>query len=189
MVTNNAHQGETSSDRLNRLSSDPVEAIGTLLNSIDNHFNNEIRQTISDTTNPQTSLLFLGIHAAILTIGEVFYNLGQPERNYTQVLEQYVDGTTPDTQFSNIATEIHKWRNIVAHQWIGIQGHSIDYDYKMSLGWERRNGILFINPKIYCEHYLAAFQNGGKLWDFENIFTSQELIDIQNRIIVKYQRQ
>lgn len=164
-----------------------MEAIGTLLNSIHNHFNNEIEQTISDTDNPQTSLLFLGIHAAILTIGEVFYDLRPPERNYTKVLEMYVDGASPDTQFSRIAHDIHGWRNIVAHQWIGRQGHSIDYDYRMRLGWERRNGILFINPRIYCEHYLAAFRSGGKIWGFEDSFTSQELIDMQNRIITKYQ--
>jgi len=187
MAKNNAHKGESSEDRLKRFqSSTPIEAIGTLLNSIDNHFNNEIRETLSDEKNPQTSLLFLGVHAAALTIGEVFFS-GEPKDIYTQFLEQFVDGTTPDTRFSSIASSIHDWRNIIAHQWIGSQGHVIAYDYGMGLGWEEQDGVLIINPKIYSEHYLRAFEAGGKIWNPENMFTEQELESIKQKIIDRYQ--
>lgn len=185
-MENRAHQGETPKQRLLRLQTNPpIEAIETLLNSIDNHFNNEIRVTIAD-GNYQTSLLFLGIHAAALTIAEAFWNQGGPA-GYKKFVEEYMDGEVPDKQFSRIADLIHKWRNVIAHQWIGSVGHEIGYDYAMSHGWETRDGVTFINPKIYCESYLRAFSAGGKIWDYSSLFSELEMDEIKNRIIQKYQ--
>jgi len=131
MVKNRAHNSESQPQRLARLQANPIEAIETLLNSIDNFFNNEIRIT---PVHLQTSLLFLGIHAAALTIGEVFFgNQGRDRdlNNYREFLRLFVDGATPDTQFSTVAAGIHNWRNILAHQWLGSMGHRIEYDYPM----------------------------------------------------------
>lgn len=185
-MENRAHQGETPERRLHRLQDNhPIEAIETLLNSIDNFFNNEIRVTIAG-ENYQTSLLFLGIHAAALTIAEAFWGQGGPA-GYKKFIEQYMDGDTEDRQFSKIADLIHKWRNVIAHQWIGSVGHEIGYDYTMTLGWRVKDGTTFINPKIYCESYLGAFSAGGKIWRYDKLFSEDEMQKIKERIIAKYQ--
>lgn len=161
----------------------PVETIETLLNSIDNFFNNELSITPD---NYQTSLLFLGIHAAALTISEVFFNKTGLE-GFKLFLEKYVDQKQTDKQFSLIAEEIHSWRNVLAHQWLGSLGHQIGYDYKMVEGWKKNSeDVLFINPKVYCDSYLAAFTSSGKIWKYENSFSQNELENIKIRIIKKY---
>jgi|SRR3989338_705180 len=181
-MENRAH-GESKEKRLLRFQNNPpVEAVDTLLNSIDNFFNNEIRLAPD---NAQTSLLFLGIHAVALTISEVFFNKTGLE-GYKLFLEKFVDGKSENTRFSAIAELIHDWRNVLAHQWLGSVGHEIGYDYKMEFGWQERDGVVFINPKIYCEYYLGAFSSGGKIWGYDKIFTESELQAIKNRIIKKY---
>lgn len=188
MAKNRAHNTESRTSRLARLQNRPVEAIETLLHSIDDYFNNEIRIT---TANLQTSLLFLGIHAAALTIGEAFFNNQTNNRdlkNYRDFLETFVDGQSEDTRFSTVADDIHNWRNILAHAWIGSFGHRIEYDYQSDLGWERAAGKLIINPRIYCDMYLQAFSAGGRIWQYNSIFTSQEVADIQTRIVDRYTR-
>ena len=193
MGKNNAHGVETPEQRLKRFQANgPIETIETLLNSIDNFFNNEIRLT---PPNLQTTLLFLGIHASVLTIGEAFFNNRKARagtehlQNYKDFLEKFVDGTTSDTKFSTVAEAIHKWRNIIAHQWISSVGHGIEYDYNNPLGWETQEEVLVINPQIYCDGYLSAFKAGGKIWKYNSLFTQQELNDIHARIIAKYQAQ
>lgn len=181
-MENRAHS-ESKHARLARLQNNPpVEAIETLLNSIDNFFNNEIRLAPE---NAQTSLLFLGIHAVALAISEAFFNKTGPE-GYKLFLEKFVDGDSGDTKFSSIAELIHDWRNVLAHQWLGSIGHKIGYDYKMKFGWQERDGVVFINPKIYCKYYLEAFSSGGKIWNYDKIFTNQELQRIKECIIRKY---
>lgn len=184
-MENRAHN-EPKEQRLKRFQNGPpVEIIETLLNSIDNYFNNEISLTI-DERNYQTSLLFLGIHAVALTISESFFDK-KGEEGYRLFLEKFVDGNTEDKKFSKIADEIHNWRNVLAHQWLASSGHKIGYDYKMSLGWEKRNGVTFINPKIYCNQYLSAFRDGNrKIWNYKDFLNDSELENVKNRLINKY---
>ena len=114
-MQNNAHM-EPLDKRMERFQNGhPIEIIETLLNSIDNHFNNEIR-IIAENGNYQTTLLFLGIHAVALTIAEGLFDKRGPDA-YKLFLEKFVDGESPDTKFSDIADIIHEWRNIIAHQW------------------------------------------------------------------------
>lgn len=183
-MKNRAHI-ETKEQRLKRLkSSPPVESIETLLNSIANFFSNEIQLTPNQY---QTSLLFLGIHAVSLTISEAFFGKSG-ERGYRLFLEAFVDGKTEDKKFSMISNTLHNWRNILAHQWIGSLGHSIEYDYKMIEGWKNREEKLVINPRIYCESYLSAFSAGGRIWKYESTFTGDQLEMIKSRIIEKYEK-
>jgi len=184
-MKNNTHLGETKEHRLQRFQdSHPYEVIDTLTNSINNYFNNEIALTIKD-GNYQSSLLFLGIHAVALTISEGLFGKTGPD-GYGLFLKKFVDGDTPDTKFSVIAQSIHDWRNVLAHQWIGSIGHSIGYDYTMLSGFKRKGEILFINPKIYCEHYLKAFGLGGKIYKYEEYMTDVEMEQAKNRLIKKY---
>lgn len=184
-MENRAH-GESKEKRLKRFQDGPpVEIIETLLNSIDNHFNNEIFLTVNE-ENYQTSLLFLGIHAVALTISEAFFDKKRGE-GYRLFLEKFVDGDTKDKKFSKIADEIHNWRNILAHQWLASSGHKIGYDYTTDLGWEKRNGITFINPKIYYNQYLGAFRGDNKkIWNYRDFLNDSELENVKNRLINKY---
>lgn len=185
-MKNNAFKDESKDKRLKRLQDNSyVEAIETLLNSIDNHFNNEIRQTIG---NYQTSLLFMGIHATALTISEAFFNKGGL-RGYKLFVQTYIDGQDEDKKFSLVADTIHDWRNVLAHQWIGSIGHQIGYDYKMKYGWQDRDGVTFINPGIYCKQYLSAFKSDGKLWQYQHMFSEEHLEQVKLRIITKYLNQ
>lgn len=183
-MKNRAHM-ETREKRLARLKGGvPIEAIETLLNSIANYFNNEIALTPK---NYQTSLLFLGIHASVLTISEAFFGKSGVE-GYLMFLEKFIDGKTTDTKFSNIAPKIHDWRNILAHQWLGTAGHRIEYDYKMKEGWKIKDKVTVINPKIYCECYLKAFSAGGKIWRYKTILSAEDLEKAKTIIVGKYER-
>lgn len=183
-MENNAHLGESRNHRLARLQDGaPVEAILTLLNSISNFFNNEIRIAPE---NGQASLLFLGIHASALTISKALFGKTGKD-GYKKFLEAFVDGETEETKFSLIAEDIHDWRNVLAHQWLGSIGHQIGYDYGMASGWKRREDVLFINPKIYCEKYLEAFSSKGRIWDYHSVLSDVEQEQAKERIVKKYQ--
>lgn len=183
-MKNRAHT-EPLKDRIKRFQDrDSVEVIETLLNSIDNFFNNEIRIT-TESNHYQTSLLFLGIHAVALTISENFFNKRGVE-GYKIFLEKFVDGDKPDIKFSRIAKDIHNWRNIIAHKWLNIKGYGIEYDYTSKYGWEKRSGIIFINPRIYRKQYLSAFGVNGRIWNYKEIFTKEELNQIKNRLLLNF---
>ncbi len=180
MGENNSHI-ESIENRIERFrKGPPVEIIDTLLNSIDNFFNNEIKITPSQL---QTSLMFLGVHAVALTISEALFGQ-RGEQGYKTFLEEFTDDPEDPNRFSLIATEIHNWRNILAHQWLGVSGHTIGYDYLMLKGWERREGMLFINPEIYCKQYLDAFR--GRIWRYKDKFNEAELERIKQRILDKF---
>ena len=185
MAKNNAHTGETKENRLKRFRDNPpYEIIATLLNSIANYFNNELVRTTKD-DNYQSTLLILGIHSVALTISEGLFDKTGLE-GYKLFLEKFVDGGTPDTRFSSVADTIHKWRNVLAHQWIGSIGHEIGYDYGMKLGWEMRDDVVFINPRIYLDCYLKAFAAGGRIWTWKSLLSEEEQKRAKERLIQKY---
>lgn len=183
-MKNNSH-GETKEKRLKRfIKNPPYEIIATLLNSIANFFNNEIVLTTKE-NNYQTSLMFLGVHSVALTVSEGLFNKTGLD-GYKLFLKRFVDGDTPDTKFSTIAKSIHDWRNVLAHQWMGSIGHRIGYDYKMTSGWKKLGNVIFINPRIYIEHYLKAFGPSGKIWNWENMLTETKQQEAKKRLIAKY---
>lgn len=185
-MKNNAHLNESFEKRLARFENgSPVEAIETLLNSIDNFFNNEIRATIGENQNPQTSLMFLGVHACILTISEAFFD-DKGMAGYKRFLEEFIDKADDPNKFSLIAHDIHKWRNVVAHQWLSARGHQISYAYELNQGWKKEDNLLHVNPRIYCTQYLEAFMANGKIWNYSRMFTEIELEAIKRRIIDKF---
>ena len=183
-MKNNAHS-ESREKRTKRFQDGPpIEIILTLLNSIDNHFNNEIRLTAQG-VNYQTTLMFLGIHAVALTISGGFFNKNGVT-GYKLFLEKFVDGDTLDTKFSNIADLLHNWRNILAHQWLGLTGHILGYDYEMQQGYRIEEEVTIINPKVYLEHYLKAFEAGGKIWSYREYLDDSELDSVKDRLLKKF---
>ncbi len=182
MAENRAH-GECFEKRLKRFrNGTPTESIGTLLNSISNFFNNEIKEA---PRNKQTSLLFLGIHASILTISEALFGKSGLD-GYKYFLEKFVDGNSKDLQFSLVSSRIHDWRNILAHQWLGSAGHNIAYDYNIKEGWKEVDSVLFINPQIYCDQYIKAFSSDSLLWQYDSCLEQTELEAAKDRIITKF---
>lgn len=187
MGKNNAHLGESKEKRLKRFQDGhPLEIIDTLTNSIHSFFNNEIRAVFDDPNNPQTSLMILGIHSVALTISYGLFNK-QGEQGYKLYLRHFVDGSTPDTRFSTIATEIHEWRNVLAHRWLNVAGHEFGYDFEMQEGWKKVDDVVFLNPAIYLAHYLKAFEAGGKIYDPQSILsTDAQLEAAKKRFLSKY---
>lgn len=182
MATNRAHR-ESYNKRLKRLQEgSPIEAVETLLHSIAFYFNNEIKETPK---KYQTSLLFLGIHAAIFTISEALFGKTGLD-GYKHFLEKFIDGETEDLKFSKIASKLHGWRNNLAHNWLVKTGHTFGYYYEMRYGWKEHKGVTYVNPEIYCEQYLNVFSSKGKIWNYSDYLTEQELEEAKKRIIKKY---
>jgi len=183
-MKNRAH-AESMQKRIDRFKNlPPEEVIDSLLNSLDNFFNNEIKLT-TEGNNHQTSLMFLGTHAVALTISKGLFDKGG-FTGYSFFLKNFIDGETADTRFSSIANLIHGWRNVLAHQWLSLIGHRIGYDYNMQHGWQLRNGIFFINPKIYCDHYLRSFSAKGKIRKYRQLLNDEKMQEAKDRLIGKY---
>lgn len=66
-------------------------------------------------------------------------------------------------------------------------GHRVEYDYQTALGWEKKDDMLIINPKIYCDSYLKAFSAGGKIWSYDQLFSEEQLNEIHGRIVAKFE--
>jgi hypothetical protein len=174
---------ESQADRLKRFQDGPpTEVISTLLNSINNFFNNEIARAAEASC---WSLMVMGVHAVALTISFGFFGLNG-EAAYVRFLREYVDGSEPGADFSSVGSELHTWRNVLAHQWLGSAGHAIGFDPSMAVGWERRSGILVVNPARYHEAYRSAFRTSSPMWKPEKLLTSPELQAAKDRLIDKY---
>lgn len=186
-MKNNAHLGETKEKRLKRFQEGPpLEVIETIINSMANFFVNELRTVFDNPANYQTSLMFLGTHSIALTISHGLFDRGG-EDGYRLFLENFIDGETPDRKFSTIASEIHEWRNVIAHRWINVAGHEISYDFEMPEGWKREDNFLLINPRIYLEQFLETFDGGGRIYRYKKILVTDEMLEeAKKRFISKY---
>ncbi|OGE81849.1 MAG: hypothetical protein A3E98_03105 [Candidatus Doudnabacteria bacterium RIFCSPHIGHO2_12_FULL_48_11] len=163
------------------LNGPPMFSISLLIYSIDKFFNNELSITAE---NKQTGLLFMGIHAAALTISEALWGL-HGQVGYQMFLEKFLDEEQPDREFSKIAKPIHDWRNILAHQFLSSSGHNFDYDYHMEKGYKINNKDLIINPSIYLSCYLRAFKD-NRIMNYASKLNKKEQEKIKQRILGKY---
>ena len=170
-------------DRLSRFQQGPpTEVISTLTNSINNFFNPEIARAAD---NESWSLMFMGVHAAALTVSQGLFGLTGREA-YLQFLRAFVDDAAPGTDFSSVGTEIHRWRNVVAHQWLSTTGYTFGFDPSMELGWERRDGVVVVNPIKYHEGYRRAFRTESNLWRPQTFLSSAEMEAAKARLIDKF---
>ena len=174
---------ESFQDRLTRFEQGPpTEVISTLTNSINNIFNPEIS---SAAKTGCWSLMFMGTHAVALTVSEGMFGL-TGKRGYLRFLQAFVDKGDPASDFSAIGSEIHEWRNVLAHQWLSGAGHDFGLDPTLDSNWQRREDLLVINPDRYYEAYSQAFRTSSNLWRPERILSSVELEDAKARLIDKY---
>lgn len=171
--------------RLERLSrGEPVEIIETLLNSMDNFFNSQIDQIAN---LEMWYLVIMGDHAVALTIASGLFGV-DGESGYKMFLEKFVDKDSPGFDFSSIANKIHNWRNVIAHRWLSDFAYEIGEDNNMVFGWEKRDGITYLNLKLYHNAFKSAFSAGGKIWDYEKIMTTGEMEEAKQRLLNQYLR-
>ena len=109
------------------------------------------------------------------------------KKGYKKFLEKFIDGDTEDTKFSLVADKIHNWRNVLAHQWLSSSGYEIQYNYKMKKGFKFNKNILVINPKIYLDKYIEAFDVNEKIWSYKDFLNEEELDNAKKRIIKKFE--
>jgi hypothetical protein len=175
---------ESHEERLRRFQDGPpLEIIETLLNSIANFSNREIRDA-ANLAAPAWNLVLLGIHSVALTIVFALFDQSGPA-GYRMFLERFVDTGGP-ADFSAIADEIHGWRNVIAHQWLSKQGHTLALDTTIATGWERRGEVLHFNPRIYTDAYLSAFGARGRIWDWNQMLTPDQQRAAKGRMITNY---
>lgn len=186
MGTNRAHRDSPEAVINDVINGPPIGAVNLLVLSINNFLNNEIKLTV-DQNPPQSSLLFMGVHSAALTIAEVLFR-DRGKIGYKKFLENFVDGDIEDKRFSLIASEIHAWRNILVHGWLSLRGHKMEYDYDMQQGFEERMSTLYINPKIYLESYLNAFNKNGRIAQYIRNMSKEDFAVAQHIIKQKYTR-
>lgn len=164
----------------------PVEIIETLLNSIDNIFN--YRQLDIAADKELWLLVILGVHAVALTISHGLFGK-DGEKGFRFFLKNFVDTQEDGFNFSEIAKEIHQYRNIVAHRWLSDFGYEFGFDFEMEKGWEKRDGVTYFNPKLYYQSYKNAFRAGGRIWDYEELLTEEKLHKAKDRLLEKYSTQ
>ncbi len=163
-----------------------MESIETLLNSIDNLFRQ--RQIDVAANENLWDLVILGIHAMALTISEVLFGKAGVT-GFKLFLENFVDEDKSGFDYSQIAEKIHDHRNIVAHQWLSEKGYEFGYDGQMTVGWQKRDGVVYLNPKLYYKSFKKAFSAGGKIWKYREILTPSQLEDGKKRFLDKYEKQ
>ena len=186
-MKNNAHLGETKEQRLKRFKENsPHEVIETITNSMANHLVNELKTVFDNKENYQTSLMFLGTHSIALTIAYGIWGKNG-EDGYRTFLENFIDGDSLDTKFSTVAERIHEWRNVIAHRWINVAGHSLSYEFDMSEGWKIEDEFLLVNPNVYLEQFLKAFGSGGRIYKYDHFLTTDDMWNkAKERFISKY---
>jgi hypothetical protein len=103
-------------------------------------------------------------------------------------LENFVDGSTVDRQFSRIADEIHEMRNVIAHQGYSSLQHNVDFNNEMTEGWRSETGVVFINMRIYFEQFAEAFRQGRHTDTYCKTVSSAERIKRKYLFLRKWLR-
>jgi len=170
----------------NIIERNPLKAVTMLVYTLGNFLNRELKLTVQH-QQPQTSLMFMGTHSAILTVSEVIFS-EKSLIGYRKFLEKFMDEDSNDKHFSLIAEHIHAWRNILVHGWMSLRGHKMEYDYDMEKGYEIRKNVLYINPKIYLAQYLKAFEPNGKILKYIKDMNTEDLTSAHEIIKKKYIR-
>ena len=58
----------------------------------------------------------------------------------------------------------------------------MEYDYDMQQGFEERMSTLYINPKIYLESYLNAFNKNGRIAQYIRNMSKEDFAVAQHII-------
>jgi hypothetical protein len=157
---------ETFKQRLKRyLDNDPGDTFGWMTVLMQNHHVLDLR---SARENGLYLCVYLLAHATIQTISQAMF--GKTGLSGTRFfLQTFLDAPSEEKHFSQIGSEIHAVRNIIAHQaYSGLQ-HSVEYFAdKMDDNWRKEEGILFVNPARYSLQVEAVFRTSAIFQAFQN---------------------
>jgi hypothetical protein len=163
---------ETFKERLKRFTDgDAADTFGWMTLLLQNHNVPELRCARE---NKLYLCVYLMSHALIQTVSESMF--GKTGLEGTRFfLRTFVDaGGTP---FSPIASEIHDVRNVIAHQaYSGLQ-HRIEYFAdEIDAGWQKADGVLFVNPARYSLQVEAVFRTATIFRAFQQTPQKQQLV-------------
>jgi len=163
---------ETYQARLRRfLSNGPDEIPLTLLNSITSFGIKELE--VANDRRLDT-LVFLGTHAIMQTIGEYIFGMSGPSATKFY-LEHFVDGDTDDQRFSEIYELLHEMRNVFAHQWMSLRSHKFALDYREEKGWWHGPDGVHINPSVYFMAFKSRFPDTAPERDYRKFVSERDL--------------
>lgn len=112
--------------------------------------------------------LFLISHSVIQTISENMFGKKGNEGTHFY-LENFVDGSDKDKQFSSISDYIHDMRNVIAHQGYSSLQHTVDFDDEMTEGWKESSGVVYVNTNAYADQFVTAFEQGAHVRKYRQL--------------------
>lgn len=176
---------ETLDGRYKRLSEGtPVEMIDSLLMSLDNYLNTELKRAAQAEC---WDLVLIGAHSACSIIGFGLFG-GTALGAYKQFLKKFVDCAGAGNDYSSVAADLHGWRNVLAHRWFSKKGYEFGYDLVQAEGWRRIDGVLLLNPRAYFESFESAFDAGKPIWDWQRILNPNQQEEAKQRLLKEYLR-
>ena len=180
---------ETYKQRLQRFkNSKPGEFILTILHNFENELKRELVMALE---NRCSDLLILGIHSVIETVSENIF-LQKGVSGFKFYLKNFVDADKDGYRFSEIADVLNDLRNIIAHQKISKLGHSFGYDYDIQVGYKIDGSIIILNPSIYFEQFISAFEKGRKtkrrIWDYAQLLSPEHMEKAKRKFIQKFKK-
>ena len=164
--------------------STPLEIIETLILSIDNFSNRQIRAAIEAGA---FDLAFIGIHSAAVTIGTGLFT-NSSLTAFTRFLREFIDTDEQGYNFSEIAKELHGWRQVLVHRWLSERGYEFGFDMVQQEGWRKVDGVVLLNPRRFHEAFNQAFAAGGKIWQWQTILSDDEKQAAKVRLLANYHR-
>ena len=162
----------------------PLEIIETLLNSIHNYYNRQIDVAVEANA---WDLAFIGIHSVAVTIGEGLFG-DKSLTAFTRFLKEFVDTDEQGYNFSEIAKQLHDWRNVLVHRWLSEQGYDFGFDMEQAEGWRTVDDVVLLNPKHFHKAFNQAFVAGGKIWNWQNVLSEDEQQEAKARLLANYHR-
>lgn len=157
----------------------PTEAILSLVNS-QGIYLIDIELTVA-AQHGLSTLLILGIHSIAKTWIDLLYPEQRAVDGFREYLRNFVDGEEPDKKFSEIASEINRMRNIIAHQWFSQFGYTFGRNLEMSEGWKREGEAIYINPIVYFQCFKVKFGMTAAI--IKELFSEEQREQIKQRII------
>jgi hypothetical protein len=171
---------EKFNDRLMRLTfGDEHEFVSSMIGMLENSMFPEIAAAKSQNL---IILGFLGTHAVMQMVGKTIYDReGPPATEF--YLHEFVDGATADRRWSEISTQIHRMRNVMAHQGFSLHVESVILDDRIAEGFVREPAAVRMNPRLYIGDFVA---NPERLATYEKLVSEFDLLKQKYRFLAAW---
>lgn len=132
-------------------------------------------------------MAFIGIHSVGVTVGTGLFT-DSPLTAFTRFLKEFVDTDEQGYNFSEIAKELHGWRQVLIHRWLSEKGYEFGFDMEQVEGWRKVDDVALLNPRRFHEAFNQAFTAGGKIWQWQNSLSDEEAQAAKARLLANYHR-